>query len=124
VYNEIVRSKRTCNLIIFLEDRTMCSYKINNSYTVYINWSYYKEVRKITESCKSCAVKKAAGQKVVKKKEVNVPLHLGTQVSSKAFGIGTVNSKHRTGIFSVQFADRIVKFMYPVPFQQGHLVKI
>lgn len=100
----------------------MSSYKLNNSYTVYVNWTYYNEAKKKTEAIKGNnghSVKSAS-----KSKNVIIPIPVGTKISSKAFGNGTLKSKNSNGVISVQFDERIVRFLYPEAFKQGHLVKI
>lgn len=97
----------------------MYSYKINNSYTVYVNWDFYNRA-KILSKCNASA-KTGSMHAKVNKIDVIVPLSIGTKVSSTAYGTGVVESKGTDGIFSVRFSDRLVKFMDPVPFRVGSL---
>lgn len=97
----------------------MYKYKLNNSYTVYVNWAYYSECAKI---CKS---KHKSVHSTISKKpaSVAVPLPCGTKVRSKAFGIGTVLSTSN-GTVSVLFAEKEARFVYPDAFKQGFLAAV
>ena len=72
----------------------MYKYKLNNSYTVYVNWSYYSECAKI---CKDAHKKEKRVNSMVSKKPAitATPLPRGTKVSSKAFGVGTFYPRAR-----------------------------
>ena len=78
----------------------MYKYKLNNSYTVYVNWSYYSECAKI---CKDAHKKeKRAYSSITKKPAVTAaPLPRGTKVSSKAFGVGTIAGSVAEGFYGV-----------------------
>ena len=101
----------------------MYKYKLNNSYTVYVNWSYYSECAKI---CKDAHKKeKRAYSSITKKPAVTAaPLPRGTKVSSKAFGVGTILSTSKDGIVSVRFDSKEVRFVYPDAFKQGFLAAV
>ena len=42
-YNVVVRLRKPCSHIFYLEGNTMYSYKLNNSYTVYVNYTYLND---------------------------------------------------------------------------------
>ena len=101
----------------------MYKYKLNNSYTVYVNWSYYSECAMI---CKDAHKKEKRVNSMVSKKPAvtAAPLPRGTKVSSKAFGIGTILSTSKDGVVSVRFDSKEVRFVYPDAFKQGFLAAV
>lgn len=82
----------------------MYKYKLNNSYTVYVNWSYYSECAKI---CKDAHKKEKRANSTISKKPAitAAPLPRGTKVSSKAFGVGTILSTSKDGITDMPYID-------------------
>jgi len=100
----------------------MYSYKINNSYTVYVNWALYNEAKQISKKYKSR--KGTPLQTKSKKADVIIPLQIGACVSSKKYGNGILKSKESNGVLAIQFHEKIVKFMYPLAFQIGSLATI
>ena len=101
----------------------MYSYRINNSYTVYVNWAYYNEVKKITKESRkkqACVPVRSS----VKKTDVIIPLPIGAKVSSKAYGLGVLQSKRSDGVISVKFDERLISFVYPDAFRAGHLAEV
>lgn len=100
----------------------MYHYKLNNSYTVYVNWSYYSEAAKI---CQKAHHKEAASKvksSSTKAKIMPASLPNGTKVSSQFFGEGTICSTSKDGIVSVAFPSRMVRFIYPDAIQKGQLI--
>lgn len=100
----------------------MYHYKLNNSYTVYVNWSYYSEAAKI---CQKAHHKEAASKVKSSSTEAKImpdPLPNGTKVSSQFFGEGTICSTSKDGIVSVAFPSRMVRFIYPDAIQKGQLI--
>ena len=107
-------------------------YKLNNSYTVYVNYYYLNEC---ISAGKAYAKKKkelAAFQqkvltalnspKVIKPTQTKiVPLKAHTLVQHKQFGLGMVISTDDKGIVRVAFGTDIRRFIYPDAVHQGHL---
>lgn len=100
----------------------MYNYKINNSYTVYVNWAYYKEVETICKKQRSFSTSSSKAHGFQKRSTLFQPLQIGASVSSKHFGSGTVCSTTEDGIMSVQFNERVVRFLFPEAVKQGHLI--
>ena len=107
-------------------------YKLNNSYTVYVNYYYLNEC---ISAGKAYAKKKkdlAAFQKKVltalrSSKAITptqtkvAPLKAHTLVQHKQFGIGKVVSTDDKGIVRVAFGTDIRRFLYPDAVCQGYL---
>ena len=103
----------------------MYSYKINNSSTVYVNWNYYAEVRKICAAKKTKEIRKISTVKSTGHTcGMWDPMAPGTKVESRQYGIGTVVSTTQDGKMSVSFDARIVRFLYPEVIKQGHLRRV
>ena len=114
----------------------MYCYKLNNSYTVYVNYAYYAEVAKICHghqkpSNKTTKHKKKANTtpsaaKVVYKKPAPAPkwrpLPNNTVVNHAIFGIGKILNTNKDGYMSIMFGDKARTFVYPAAFTQGYLV--
>lgn len=101
------------------------SYKINNSYTIYVNYTYLNECRKICKNLRQSSVS-LSQNKIQPKKEVPrviIPLELGTKVHHKIFGDGKVVDLNNRGHISVIFNGKTVKFQYPQAFEMGFLTK-
>ncbi len=94
----------------------MYTYKINNSYTVYVNHSYYNECKKKTKSSNYKGVSK---QTKPPKVSVAPPIHAA--VIHKTFGYGEIVRTNEPGYLSVAFGRTVKRFMYPSAFQQGFL---
>lgn len=97
----------------------MYSYKLNNSYTVYVNYAYLNDCIKASKK-KGHSVKTLASPKKQAKMMVT-PLPVNTMLSHKVFGCGTVVSTDQNGIMSVAFADKTARFLYPDAMKQGFL---
>ena len=102
----------------------MYKYKINNSYTFYVNEGYYWDVkrdcdkrRKTKLSGGARAAQKSCPEMVL----TAVPLSNGTIVYSKYFGTGIVRATDSKGIMVVQFAEKTVHFIYPDVIKKGQL---
>lgn len=109
----------------------MYCYKLNNSYTTYVNYYYINQCRKAsrkarkeretetTTSCNrtpiSCLSGKTQGKKHV------VPLAKNTVVNHKSFGKGIVVETSLNGYVVVNFDERNIKFQYPQAFDLGYL---
>jgi hypothetical protein len=104
-------------------------YKLNNSYTVYINYHYLNDcikAGKIHEKKKlqlveiQKRVQKALQPKVTPPKKV-VPLIPSTLVWHKIYGRGKVLSTNKSNVLRVAFGKDIRRFIYPSAIQQGYL---
>ena len=101
----------------------MYSYKLNNSYTVYVNHIYLNECIKATKEWKKHSSSYSGSQGIQKKKKRFIPLPPATRLLHKSFGFGRVLSTDGNGIMIVEFRDKIAKFVYPDAINQGFLKK-
>ena len=88
------------------------SYKINNSYTIYVNYAYLNECRKASNKLRQSS-SSLSKNKVQPKKEVPrviIPLESGAKVHHKVFGDGKVVESDNRGHISVLFNEKTVKF--------------
>ncbi len=99
----------------------MYSYKINNSYTIYVCTEYINDCIKASKHSGSSKKKLTYQAKETQGK--TVPLPIKAQVSHKVWGNGTLVAKEPHGIITIAFNDRLVKFIYPDAFTQGHLMR-
>lgn len=97
----------------------MYTYKINNSYTVYVNHAYYNECKKKTKSSNPKSVSKTTKTKYTNKVTFTPPVQ--TQVIHKRFGIGRIVETDSSGCIAVAFREGVKRFIYPSAFQQGFL---
>ena len=110
----------------------MYCYKLNNSYTTYVNYYYINQCRKASQKARkeretetaasyynrtpiSCLSGKTQGKKHV------APLAKNTVVNHKSFGKGVVVETSLKGYVVVNFDERNVKFQYPQAFDLGYL---
>ena len=100
----------------------MYHYKLNNSYTVYVNWSYYSEAAKICQKAHHREAVSKVKASSAKAKIMPTPLPNGTKVSGQFFGEGKICSTSKDGIVSVAFPSRMVRFLYPDAIQKGQLI--
>ena len=96
----------------------MPSYKLNNSYTVYVNYVYLNDCMKAS---KNKGAKKNISMYTHKtEEEVVSPLPKNTLLSHRVYGIGKVVSTQK-GIMTVEFKSKAAKFVYPDAIKQGYL---
>ena len=102
----------------------MYSYKLNNSYTIYVNYAYLNDCIKASKkkSVSTCVKTYVAAPK--KEKSVFTPLPTNTMLSHKVFGFGKVVSTDKNGVMSVAFRNKIAKFIYPDAVKQGFLALV
>ena len=100
----------------------MYHYKLNNSYTVYVKWSYYSEAAKISQKAHHREAASKVKVSSAKAKIMPAPLPNGTKVNSQFFGEGTICSTRKDGVVSVAFPSRMVRFIYPDAIQKGQLI--
>ena len=107
-------------------------YKLNNSYTVYVNYYYlndcisagkaYAKMKKELVAFQQKVLTAFCSPKVITPKQANaIPLKMHTLVQHKLFGIGKVISTDDKGIVRVAFGTDIRRFLYPDAVHQGHL---
>ncbi len=98
----------------------MHSYKLNNSYTTYINYTY------LNDCIKASKHKKSSSPSVNTKsmhKDVLVPMPINATVYHKTWGEGRLISKEKNGVITVAFNNRVSRFIYPDAFVKGHLAR-
>ena len=107
-------------------------YKLNNSYTVYVNYYYlndcisagkaYAKKKKEIAVFQQKVLTSLHSPKVITPTQAKViPLKAHTLVRHKQFGIGKVISTDDNGIIRVAFGTDIRRFLYPDAVHQGHL---
>ena len=101
----------------------MYSYKINNFNTIYVCTEYINDCMRASKRSGSSGKKKACRTYSTNTNAKNIPLPLETQVNHKQWGMGSLIAKESHGIMTIAFSDRLVKFIYPDAFAQGHLVR-
>ena len=99
----------------------MYSYKLNNSYTVYVNYAYVNDCIKASEKKRSSISAKTQIAPPKKTKPMFTPLPINTILSHKVFGCGKVVSTDKTGVMVVAFGNKVAKFIYPDVMKQGFL---
>ena len=102
----------------------MYSYKLNNSYTVYVDYAYLNDCIKASKKKSVAASTKTYLAPPKKEKSVFTPLATNTMLSHKTFGCGKVVSTDKKGVMSVAFRNRVAKFIYPDAMEQGFLVLV
>lgn len=99
----------------------MYSYKLNNSYTVYVNYAYLNDCIKASKKKSTADPAKTYVAPPKKEKPVFTPLPTNTMLSHKVFGCGKVVSTDKNGVMSVAFGNKVAKFIYPDAVEQGFL---
>lgn len=94
-------------------------YKINNSYSVHVNYAYYNECKKKTKSSNYKGVSKTTKTKYTNKVTFTPPVR--TAVVHKQFGFGRIVETDSSGCIAVAFREGVKRFIYPSAFQQGFL---
>ena len=107
----------------------MPSYKINNSYTVYVNYHYINACTKASKNKRKQAYTQNSGGFIVasaarKNAEAVKTLPVGALLQHKKYGVGTVVSVGNDGIIRVAFADREARFVYADAVKNGFLTVI
>ena len=101
----------------------MYSYKLNNSYTIYVNYAYLNECRKASKHANNFStIKTITPQKVVEQKKVH-SFEENATVYHKVFGYGKVSKDKEAGYISIIFGDVVKKFLYPQAFDLGFLAR-
>ena len=99
----------------------MYSYKLNNSYTVYVNYAYLNDCIKASKKKRVSTSAKTYIAPSKNEKPVFTPLPINTMLSHKVFGCGKVVSTDKNGVMSVAFGNKVSKFIYPDAMNQGFL---
>ena len=99
----------------------MYSYKLNNSYTVYVNYAYLNECIKASKEWAKHHPKHICSKPAKSEKKHIDPLPENTILTHKSFGFGKVVSTDKSGIMSVEFNNRTVRFLFPEALHQGYL---
>ena len=98
----------------------MYSYKLNNSYTVYVNHFYLSNYQKPNQRNLR---KGSAKTSTHIKQTVFTPLPVNTRLFHKTFGCGKVMATNNNGMMTVAFEDRIEVFIYPDALKYGFLYR-
>lgn len=104
----------------------MYGYKLNNSYTIYVNYAYLNECRKASNKSKKSSAP-VSYNRAQSKKDVTraiIPVPLDTKVRHKTFGDGKVVESDNRGYISVIFDGKVRKFLNPQAFEMGFLTKV
>ena len=101
----------------------MYSYKINNSYTVYVNYAYINDCVKAAKKREHNLTKKSLTP-YKNRKPIFTPLPKNTKLMHKTFGVGKVISTDKNGIMVVEFKNKTAHFVYPDAIKQGFLSRI
>ena len=108
----------------------MHCYRINNSNSVYVCDEYINECIKASKKfnqkygVNTIVESKAIASKINclnQKQETILPLSENTILAHKLWGNGRVLSTDKKGVMTVQFSQKIVKFVYPDAIKQGYL---
>lgn len=97
----------------------MYCYKLNNSYTVYVNYAY------LNDCIKACQNKHKyiAPSKKTSHKQVATAPPDNMSVYHKAWGRGKVITSDSDGVITVEFPSHTARFVYPDAFIKGYLVR-
>ena len=100
----------------------MYSYKLNNSYTIYVNYTYINDCIKASKSRSS--KKKTSNRLCTNEDRKRVaPLPDNTNLVHKLWGQGKVEYTSN-GVVGVSFDNRVVRFVYPDAINQGYLLVV
>lgn len=100
----------------------MYSYKINNSYTVYVNYAYLNDCIK---ACQKVSKHHSYGTSAKPSQNKNfTPLPQNTMLKHKQFGFGKVVTTDKSGVMYVAFEDKTIRFLYPDAIRKGYLIKV
>ena len=100
----------------------MYSYKLNNSYTIYVDYNYINECIKAS---KAYSTKKKTGNRLCTNAERTKVAALPdeTNLVHKIWGQGKV-AYTNNGVIGVSFSDKVVRFVYPDAINQGYLAVV
>lgn len=102
------------------------NYKLNNSYTTYVNYVYLNECIKAGKAFANrktnCANAPKSSQKT--NRPSFVPLPNSTLLRHKRYGIGRVVTTDKDGIMRVAFESKELLFVFPEAVKQKHLILV
>lgn len=101
----------------------MYSYKINNSYTIYVNYEYLNECKKASDRDRELRCGNTTFKRKDESKKWIHPYKENTLVYHKVFGYGKVSEEKEAGYISIIFGDVVRKFLYPQAFVMGYLAR-
>lgn len=96
------------------------SYKINNSYIVYVPCERNNAKKTSNYYTRNCVQEK----KKLAERTLLAPLENHSMVRHNIYGDGKVISTDVYGYMMIEFERKTVKFMYPDAFKNGFLVRI
>ena len=99
------------------------SYKLNHSFTVYVNCIYLNDCIK---ACRNRGAGKPSCSYAHANKSVSfaaAPLPENTLLQHKLYGTGRVVSSENN-ILKVEFESKVAKFIYPDAIRQGFLTRV
>lgn len=107
-------------------------YKLNNSYTIYVNYHYlnecinagkaYAKKKKELAEFQKKVLTALHSPKTTKAPQVAIdPLKVHSLVQHKKFGLGKVVSTDNNGVMRVLFGADMRRFIYPDAVHQGYL---
>ena len=99
------------------------SYRLNNSYTVYVNYFYLNDCIKASKSYASRQKQASHIQKTAQSvlHPQFIPLAESTLLHHKHYGVGRVVSTDENGIMQVAFDSKVLHFIYPDAVRKGFL---
>lgn len=97
----------------------MHNYKLNNSNSIIVNPEYYNEIKKACVSHGKKSTVCSISPHTVSRAITAAPIASGTHVESKKFGSGEVISTTKSGVMTVRFGERRIKFLYPEVIKNG-----
>ena len=99
----------------------MLSYKINNSFTIYVYPSYVNDCIKACEEKKKYKSYTTPLKSEEKIKTEFTAIKKNSWLKHKKLGYGKVVDTGKDGIITVEFTKKTTKFIYPDAFRQGFL---
>ena len=100
----------------------MYSYKLNNSYTMYIDYGYINECVAICKKYKKNSKDYSCEKNKEQKKILFLPRF--TKLQHNAFGQGVLLSTGKDKVMKVNFEGGIKEFVYPQAIDSGFLTII
>lgn len=99
------------------------SYKINNSYTVYVNYIYLNDCIKASQKQAKKKTQAIHAQQSISEitQPTFKPFATNTPLRHKKYGVGKVISTDKDGIMKVAFDTKVLHFIYPEAMRKGHL---
>lgn len=99
------------------------TYKINNSYTVYVPEKEKKSKSRQKAQYASGSFSKPKRLKL-SERSLMTPLPEHTLVGHKIYGVGEIVSTDEYGYMIVSFPQKKARFIYPEVFKHGFLIRV